>query len=120
MLFDNSYLILKSYRAIALNRKLLRVRASKSQILTKIDNFRELVSKLTVDNWERMDGDEDLVPLAVDADGVVVVLIGLVASGGELHVDVLGNASRQHPFFLVPDLEEWRLRRQNVQPLRSR
>ena len=67
-----------------------------------------------------MNGDHDFIALAVDADGVIVVLIGLVASGGKLHVDVLGNSSRQHSFFVVPDLEEWRLGRQDVQPLRSR
>lgn len=73
--------------------------------MTQVDHFWELVAKLTsefkpsihlvavleitVDDWERMDRDQDFVSLAVDADGVVVVLVGLVACGRELHVDVL-------------------------------
>lgn len=88
--------------------------------MTQVNHFWKLVSKATVDDWKGMNGDHDFIALAVDADGVIVVLIGLVASGGKLHVDVLGNSSRQHSFFVVPDLEEWRLGRQDVQPLRSR
>ena len=67
-----------------------------------------------------MDGDKDFVILAVDADGIIVILIGLINSGGELHVDIIGNSNRQHSFFVLPDLEEWGLRKQSVQPLWSR
>jgi len=88
--------------------------------LTQINHLWELVSKLTVDNWECMDGDQDFITLAVDANRVVVVLVGLIANRGELHVDVLRDSSRQHSFFVVPDLEEWRLWRQDVQPLGRR
>ena len=67
-----------------------------------------------------MDGDENLVTFTVDTDGVVVILVGLVTSGGELHINVFGHTCGKHSFFVVPDLEEWRLRRQNVQPLGGR
>ena len=67
-----------------------------------------------------MDGDKDFVILALDTDGIIVILIGLITNGGELHVDILGNSNRQHSFFVVPDLEEWGLRKQSVQPLWSR
>jgi hypothetical protein len=61
-----------------------------------------------------MDGDENLVTFAVDTDSVIVVLVGLVTSGGELHIYVFRHTCGQHSFFVVPNLEEWRLRRQNV------
>jgi len=88
--------------------------------LTQINHLWELVSKLTVDYWECMNWDQDFIALAVDANRVVVVLVGLVANRGKLHVDVFGDSGRQQSFFVVPDLEEWRLWRQDVQPLGRR
>ena len=66
-----------------------------------------------------MDRYEDLVPVAVDPHRVIIVLV-FVDSWRELDVDVLSHTSRYHPLLLVLDLEEGRLRRQNMETLGRR
>ena len=117
MVFYNSYLVLKTNWAVTLYEKLLWVRIPKSLVSTQVDYLGELVAKLTIDYRKRVDGDEYLVAFTVNSDGVVVVLVGLVTSGGELNVNVLRHTCGQHSFFVVLDFEEWRLGRQDVQPL---
>jgi len=118
--FDNNHLVFKAYWAITLDQKLLRVGVPKSQVFTKVNHFWKLVPKLTVYDRECVDRDQDFISLAVDANRIVVVLVGLITCRSKLHVDILRDSSRQHSFFVVPDLEVWCLWRQDMKPLGSR
>ena len=58
-----------------------------------------------------MDGNEDLIALAVNTDGVVVVFVTLFARRSELNVDVFGDARWDHSLLVVPYFEVRGLRR---------
>ena len=62
-----------------------------------------------------MDGDQDLVSLAVDPDGVVEVLVFIV--WGEVDVDVFTDAGWDHAFLIVLNLKVGCLWWQDVKPL---
>lgn len=64
-----------------------------------------------------MNGNEDLVPFAMNPNGVIVVFV-LVCGRGKLHVDVFCDARRQHTLLIAPNFEKVSLGRQNVEPLR--
>ena len=66
-----------------------------------------------------MDWDQDLVAITVDSHGVVVIFV-FIDSRRELDVNLFGDARRDHPLLLVPDLEVARLRGQDVEALRRR
>jgi len=70
-----------------------------------------------VDHREGMHRDEDLVTFTVDADGVIVVLVALVARRSELHVNVFGDARWYHSLFVVPNFKVGSLRRKHMKPL---
>jgi len=64
-----------------------------------------------------MDGDQDLITIAVDPDGVIVVLV-VVNGRRELDVNFLSHSCWDHSLLIVPDFEEVGLWRQNMEPLR--
>lgn len=64
-----------------------------------------------------MDRYQNLVSLAVDPYRIIEVFVLIARS--ELNIDVLTDARGHHTLFVVLDLEEACLWRQNVQPLRS-
>lgn len=68
-----------------------------------IQVVRQELVLFSVYDWERMDRDEDLVPVAVYADGIVEILLLII--WGELYVDVLSNTTGDHSFLVVLDLE---------------
>ena len=117
--FHDVDLVLKVNWAVTLHLKLLGVGLADEAAAAHVDKFGEELVHARVDHREGMDGDQDLVSLAVDPHRVIVVLV-LVDGGRELNVDVLCDASRDHAFLLVLDFEERGLRRQNVQALGRR
>ena len=114
--FHDVDLVLKVNWAVTLHLKLLGVGLADEAASAHVDKFGEELVHARVDHREGMDGDQDLVSLAVDPHRVIVVLV-LVDGGRELYIDVLCDASRDHAFLLVLDFEERGLRRQNVQAL---
>ena len=106
----NLNLVLKVHWAVTFHLKLLLVGLTKHATSTHIDETWEKFVLRGVDNWKRMDWNQNFVPVAVDPHRVVVVLV-LIGSGCELDVDVLGDASRNHALLLVLYLEVAGLRR---------
>ena len=110
--------VFKIYWAVTFNLKLLVVRAPNHATFAHVDEAREKLVLLWVDNGEGVDGDQDFVTFAMDADRVIIVVV-LVGCRSKLNVNILRHACRQHAFFVVPYFEIGSLRRQNVKPLRS-
>ena len=103
-------LILEVHRAVTLHLKLLSVGLADEAAAAHVDKLGEKLVHARIDDREGVDGNEDLVALAVDPHRVIVVLV-LVDSWGELNIDVLGHASWDHSLLLVLDFEERGLRR---------
>ena len=97
-------LVLKVHRAVTFHLKLLLVGLTNRATSTHVDETWEKFVLRGVDNWKRMDGNQNFVTVTVDPHRVVVVLV-LIDSGCELDVDVLGDASRNHALLLVLYLE---------------
>ena len=118
--FGDGDLVFEGHRAVTLNSQLLLHHLSKFAAHTHVQRGWELVAQLAVDYGEGVDRNQNLIPFTVNSHGVVVVLIGLVACGRELNVDVLRHSGGEHSFLVVPDFEIRGLRRQHVQALRGR
>lgn len=88
---------------IRLYSQILCIRLSYCQMLAHIQVVRQEFVFLGVYHWECMDRDENLVPVAVYADGIVEILLLIIR--GELYVDVLSNTAGDHAFLVVLDLE---------------
>ena len=112
-------LIFKVHWAVTIYLKLFLVRLSETAPFSHVDVLGEEFVLLRVDDWEGVDGDEDLVAIAVDSDRVIVVLV-LVHGRGELDINLFSDASGNHAFLIVPYFEVVRLRWQDVEPLRLR
>ena len=110
-------LVLKVNWAVTFHLKLLVIRLTNRTSATHIDEIWKELVLLRVDNWKRMDWDQNLVSVAMDPHRVIIVLI-FIGRGGELDVDVLGDAGRNHAFFLILYFEVASLWWQNMQSLR--
>lgn len=114
---QNLDLVLKVNWAVTFHLKLLVIRLTNRTSATHIDEIWKELVLLGVYNWKRMDRDQNLVSVAMDPHRVIIVLI-FIGRGGELDVDVLGDAGRNHAFFLILYFEVASLWWQNMQSLR--
>jgi hypothetical protein len=98
------------------------VAGAKGHISAKVDKLREeLVWRpLRVNDREGVNRNEDLVSFAVNSDRIVIVLLSLFDSRGELDVDVLRDTRWYHAFLIVLNFKVGSLRGKNVDSLRSR
>ena len=112
-------LIFKVHWAVTFYLKLLLVRLAEAAALAHVDILREELVLFGVDHGEGVDGNEDLVSVAVNPDRVVVVLV-FIQGWGELNVNLFGDSGGYHAFLIVPDFEVVGLGWQNVEPLRLR
>ena len=110
--------ILKIYWAVTLYLKLLLVCLADLKAFAHLNEIWEQVIRLGVDYREGVDWDQDLVALTVDSDRVVVVSV-VIQRWSELNVDLLGHASWDHSFLVVPDFEIVGLWWQDVETLWS-
>ena len=122
MRFNNFNLEFETERAVTLNLKLFRVVGVQCAAFAEINEAGEqfVTSPIRVDHWEGMDGDEDLISLTVNTNGIVVILVTLVARRGELHINVFRDARWDHALLVVANFEVGRLRWKHMEPLRCR
>mmetsp|Transcript_1832 Transcript_1832/g.2648 ORF Transcript_1832/g.2648 Transcript_1832/m.2648 type:complete len:218 (-) Transcript_1832:151-804(-) len=112
-------LIFEVYRAVTFDLKLLGVGLADEALAAHVDELGEELVLGRVDHGKGMDRNQDLVSLAVDPHGVIVVLV-FVDSRCELNINVLGDARGNHAFLLVANFEERGLRGQNMESLGRR
>ena len=118
MWFDLLNFVFETNRAVTFNLDNFLVAHADFAACAHVNLRWQQTVLLGVDHRVRMNRNEDLVSLAMDADGVIEVLVLIV--GSELHVNVLADAARDHPFLVVLYLEKRRAGWQDVQTLRSR
>ena len=104
MRLHNINLVLKVHRAVTLNLKLLLVGFAHDTVATHVDEAWEEFVLGTVDHREGVDGDQDLVAVAVDPHRVVVVLV-LINCWSEFDIDILSDTCGDHSLLLTMNLE---------------
>ena len=112
-------LVLEINWAVTLDLKLLGVGLADEAGFAHVDEFGEEFVLRGIDNWKRVDRNQDLITVAVDPHRVIVILV-LIDGRRELDVDVFRHACWDHSLLLVPDLEVVCLWGKNMQSLGCR